>query len=244
MPAELLVDIGHSRVKWAAMQDGALDPLSIGRAPIDAPDSLMDAAGALKSRRAILAGQSRPEAVRTIAERLRRHGVEIDTISTGDRDLPVAPAYHGLGCDRWLALQHAWTETRGAQIVIDCGSAITVDVVDGAGVHQGGWIMAGLAVARDGLIARAPGLEVPDSRGCPAEEPARATDEAIARGSRLLAAGGIERAVRAAERFLGQPGGLWITGGDAVELAEHLELDARHEPHLVLYGLAMAMQAT
>lgn len=243
MSADLLIDIGHSRIKWGRLRDGALDVRSIGRAGTDEPDPLFEAIREERCTRALISGQSRPESVKRIADRLRQDRARVDIITTGDRPMPVSPAYKSLGCDRWLALQKPRQEQDGAFVVVDSGTAITVDVVDAAGVHRGGWIMAGIQAARNGLFARAPGLNRPLPEAERIDQPARGTGAALARGAMMLAAGGIDRAVRAAEAAVGEDVGLWLTGGNAAELLPHLERAARHDRHLVLHGLAMATQA-
>ncbi len=243
MSAELVIDVGHTRVKWARLVEGAVDPRSIGRAATDEPAALYTAPGRSACQRALISGQSRPGAAARIGERLTREGAQVDIITTGDRPMPVAPAYASLGCDRWLALQRPRLESPGAFVVVDCGTAITVDLVDAGGHHRGGWIMAGMAAARDGLFERAPGLERPLPKAGGIDRPARDTGGALARGGLMLAAGGIERAIRAAERAVDDHVSLWLTGGDAAVLASRLERSARHDPHLVLHGLAMATQS-
>lgn len=243
MCADLVVDIGHSRIKWARVRNGALEKASVGRASTDDPDALYAALDGLACERALLSGQSRPGSVARIADRLRHDGARVDIIITGDRPMPVAPAYKSLGCDRWLALQKPRLEGPGPYVVIDSGTAITVDVVDGEGRHCGGWIMAGVLAARTGLFARAPGLNRALPEAGEIDRPARDTGAALARGGLMLAAGGIDRAIRAAERAVGDQVSLWLTGGNAAGLVSHLERPVRHEQHLVLHGLTMAMQA-
>lgn len=243
MSADLIIDVGHSRIKWARLIDGTIDRPSIGRAATDEPDALFAALDSLGCKRALISGQSRPESVARIANHLRRDGARVDIITTGDRPMPVAPAYKSLGCDRWLALQKPWLEEQGPFVVVDSGTAITVDVVDGDGRHRGGWIMPGIQAARSGLFARAPGLNRPLPEAEQIDHPARDTGRALIRGGLLLAAGGIDRAVRGAERVIEEQVSLWLTGGNAAELVSHLERTARHDRHLVLHGLAMATQA-
>lgn len=243
MSAELIIDIGHSRIKWACVHNGVVDLTSIGRAGTDEPDTLYSGLERANCGRALISGQSRPETVTRISERLRQLGAQVDIIATGGRALPIAPAYKSLGCDRWLALQKPWLEGQSPFVVVDCGTAITVDLVDGGGHHRGGWIMAGIHAARNGLFARAPGLNRPLPEIDEIDRPARDTGAALARGGLMLAAGGIDRAIRAAERAAGAQVSLWLTGGNAAELVSHLERAARHDQHLVLHGLAMATQA-
>jgi type III pantothenate kinase len=56
-----------------------------------------------------------------------------------------------LGVDRWLAVLAAKSKTAGACIVVDCGSAITVDLVTAQGEHLGGYIAPGLRLMRESL---------------------------------------------------------------------------------------------
>lgn len=244
MPAEMVIDIGHSRVKWGRVVAGELDRHSIATAPVGDPARLLQALGAARPRRVLVSGQSRPDQVEGIAGLVRRGGAEVDIIGTGDRPLPVAPAYAGLGCDRWLALQWPRTQACRAFAVVDCGTAITVDLVDADGRHRGGWIMAGIESSRRGLFDRAPGLDRTLPEAGPVDRPAQDTAQALARGELILAAGGIDRAVRAAEETVGKGADLWLTGGDAERLEPHLARPARYEQHLVLLGLTMAMQWT
>jgi len=244
VPHDLIVDIGHSRIKWARAKEGQLDLPSIGRVMTDQPDALFAALQEASCKHALISGQSRPETVNRIADELQQAGTQVDIITTGDRPLPVAPAYKSLGCDRWMALQMPWQQERRAFVVVDSGTAITVDVVDGSGKHRGGWIMAGIETARNGLFMRAPGLNRPLPQAGDIERPARGTGTALARGGLILAAGGIEHAVAAAERAVDDQVSLWLTGGNAAELISHLRREARHQRHLVLHGLALATQAT
>src|SRR5699024_4204848 len=50
-----------------------------------------------------------------------------------------------LGVDRWLAILEAW-HRHGASVVIDCGSAVTIDVASHEGKHLGGYIVPGYAM--------------------------------------------------------------------------------------------------
>lgn len=243
MCADLVIDIGHARIKWGRVRNGLLEADSIGHGETESPNTLVTALDRLDCKRALLSGQSRPGPVAQIADLLRQTGLQVDIMTTGDRPLPVAPAYESLGCDRWLALQKPRLEGSGPFVVIDSGTAITVDLVDGKGHHQGGWIMAGIQTARSGLFARAPGLDRPLPGPEDVDEPARDTGSALSRGSLMLAAGGIDRAVRAAERAVEEHVSLWLTGGNAAELAPLLAQPARHDQHLVLHGLAIATQS-
>lgn len=50
-----------------------------------------------------------------------------------------------LGVDRWLAMLAAWVAYGDAFMLIDAGTAITIDHVTASGVHRGGAIAPGLS---------------------------------------------------------------------------------------------------
>ena len=60
-----------------------------------------------------------------------------------------------MGVDRWLAILAAWSLLKGkgvSCIVVDAGTAITVDIIASNGVHQGGYIVPGLQMMNDALF--------------------------------------------------------------------------------------------
>lgn len=56
-----------------------------------------------------------------------------------------------MGVDRWLAMLAAWNHYKSGLIVVDAGTALTIDVVDDSGKHQGGYILPGYAMAISSL---------------------------------------------------------------------------------------------
>ncbi|MCU4677169.1 type III pantothenate kinase [Catenovulum sp. 2E275] len=62
--------------------------------------------------------------------------------------------YPRLGVDRWLAMLGAKSLTQSAFIVIDAGTAVTVDAVDEQGQHLGGWILPNVEFSAQALAQR------------------------------------------------------------------------------------------
>ena len=56
-----------------------------------------------------------------------------------------------LGVDRWLTIIAAWNRYRSAVCIVDCGTALTLDVVSASGQHAGGFIVPGLTLMGDVL---------------------------------------------------------------------------------------------
>lgn len=241
MAHDWLIELGHSRLKWVRSGPRGLvgDP------------GVADLAGAGEAAREIardpgggvwLAAVPEPQVVERLTGVLDSAGLDWTRILTGGVDLPLKPAYPGLGVDRWLAIQWPWQEYGSAFCLVDCGSALTVDLVDDRGRHRGGWIMPGLRAARRGLLDAAPGLTRPHPPPADARQPAADTADGIERGLLLQQAGSIRACAAAGAHALGRDLPLILTGGDALAL-ESLVDAHRVEPHLVLRGLAMAAHA-
>lgn len=144
-----------------------------------------------------------------------------------------------LGADRWAALLGARGLAQTDCLVVDAGSALTIDALRADGRHLGGWILPGLGMMVGALEARTGDLAVlrrasgPDGPGAfPAD-----TGPAMTGGALLAAAGAV---LRARDRLAGHAGGpvrLLLTGGDAPVLAAELG-QGELAPDLVLRGLA------
>jgi type III pantothenate kinase len=161
------------------------------------------------------------------------------------RDLPilVPNAYRDpseVGRDRLAAAAAAHERADGPAVVVDAGSAVTVDAVAGDGTFLGGAIAPGLRAMVEGLARVAPALPAPGDEGPPAGLP-RSTAEALAAGIGWGLAGLVDRLVAEAAAALeaageGSPAVL-LTGGDADRIAPRLARAAVVAPHLTLHGV-------
>lgn len=242
MGVDWLLELGHSRLKLARRTEHG--PAGVQSFPLERFGDWLEARSPASIDRFWLSSVPLPAVTASVTDLLARGGLECTVITTGSAALPVAASYPGMGVDRWLAIQPVWRALRSSFCLVDCGTATTVDLVDARGMHRGGWIMPGLEAARDGLLARAPGLRrKPPAHGA-LPLPARDTAEGIEDGLLLQQAGGIAQACRVAARLpdLGGPPALVMTGGAVAPLQSMLE-GARVEPDLVLRGLAMAADA-
>lgn len=78
---------------------------------------------------------------------LQSHECPFYQIRTIDNFLGISVCYKQVstfGVDRWLSLIGAYCKHRKAVMVADLGSAITIDLINANGVHQGGIITAGV----------------------------------------------------------------------------------------------------
>jgi len=237
--APLLIDCGNSRLKWVRAVDDAWRPQAVSytgaslrdvaeRAFADAPqpDSIWVSCVAGESTCAALA-QFLSQRFGVAPQRVRA-----TASAAGVHNRYTRPEQ--LGADRWLALIGARGLTPAACAVIDCGTAVTVDALNAKGEFVGGVIFPGLRLARASLAQATSALDTAPGSGDDCL--ARTTADAVAAGTRYGIAGAIERVVREFEATLG-PLEWIVTGGDAPQILPLLSA-ARHEPDLVLKGLA------
>ncbi len=148
-----------------------------------------------------------------------------------------------LGVDRWLAMLAAYQRGAGPCLVANCGTALTLDLIDDSGQHLGGYIGPGLGLMRESLggatLALAAGAGVSDSAGSLA--PGRDSAACVSAGLLAMACGLVARGrdQLAAAGVSGDPA-IILAGGDAEVLASRLE-GAKVEPELVLDGLSLAL---
>ena len=144
-----------------------------------------------------------------------------------------------LGVDRWLALVGARALTNNSAVVVDCGTAITVDALTAAGEFVGGSILVGFHTASRALSDNA--FRLPKLDDYQAIVPALTTKQALSSGTILGLAGGIDRLVQEYLDLVEVPVTLFMTGGDASVANAHTAFDFEIVPDLVLQGLARAV---
>lgn len=148
-----------------------------------------------------------------------------------------------VGVDRLLAALAA-RETAGAPcVVVDAGTAITVDAVGPDGAFLGGAILPGPAIAAQALAdgtAQLPHVALPEAAP---QAIGRSTEAAIAAGCVRGTAGAIEALAAAVRERLGAGAPLVLTGGHAARLMPLLSSNPHHVPELVLEGLVLAYRA-
>lgn len=148
-----------------------------------------------------------------------------------------------LGSDRWLALIAARNEFNQALCVIDCGTAVTIDVLSDSGMHIGGLISPGITTARHSLGLKANNLSIVEN----ADENinnkssffAINTQDAILGGTLYQMSAYIERIVSEFKQEFGDNTHCIITGGDADLIMDLTSHHMYYRETLVLNGLRL-----
>jgi type III pantothenate kinase len=143
-------------------------------------------------------------------------------------------AYQSLGIDRWLAVLGAANQFPNQDvIVVDAGTAITVDFVGADNVHKGGWIAPGLDLRSTAVTEQTD--KVFDDSGTNYEYAiGKTTPQALKFGC-LAAQLGI---VRQAVEYFGRNAQLVIAGGTAQLMMNPLsDLNPYRDDMIVFKGL-------
>lgn len=252
----IVVDAGNTNTKFGVF-DAALPPM--GELPlcrfaaITQPAGEIPAAGFLphigEATSGIVAG-SNPDGVETIRKSWPADWSSLRVIER--RELPIGIDVEfpeKVGIDRLLAAVGAnhLREPDQPAIVIDSGTATTVDFVNADGVFSGGAILPGVELGARALhehTARLPRVPFHSDVQSPAVI-GRNTEAAITSGLYWGQVGAVKELMRrmmhAADHR--QPL-LLLTGGAAPLLHPHLPTIVRYEPHLVLQGLALTALAS
>lgn len=241
----LLLDMGNTCLKWAFLQDEEL--IDTGYAPWGdkefkdiAKAHWLDVQEPERVLVSNVAGPARKKSANLWIK--RRWKVTPEFIQASAEADGVQNAYHEpkkLGADRWAAMIAARHLIRGPACVIDCGTAITIDVLSTNGKHLGGLIVPGLHVMAHSLVDLASDIHEPANHN-PDHVAlfARDTDNAVSGGALYAAVSLIDRAVVDVVAELGPRVSVFITGGDGERIARLLRCKAIVEPNLVLKGLA------
>lgn len=143
-----------------------------------------------------------------------------------------------MGVDRWLAMLAAFNDAEGPCCVVDCGSAITLDLVDGAGQHLGGYIVPGFHLMQEALSRKSPVLDVGDSPWN-SLAPGLSTGGAIVNGLLSMVLGLVEGVAR---QHKDKASINWyLTGGDANLISPLVTWEHKVVPDLVMDGLAISV---
>ncbi|MBD3617874.1 MAG: type III pantothenate kinase [Chromatiales bacterium] len=238
----LLADIGNNREKWAIGDNGELAMLgNFTTGDTATLSALLARCPRDRIHRVVVASVAGTGRMDDVTRTISAAGLpEVEVINTPEAGGGIRVAYaepQRLGCDRFLAMVAAHARYAGPLVVVDCGTAVTLDAVDAEGVHLGGAILPGRALMQSALMAGTVGVqfEAADS----SEVFGKDTAAGVASGAHYGLAGAIDGIVeRMAAAFPAAPT-LVITGGDGPTLEPLLKHRYHGHPELVLEGLAI-----
>lgn len=249
-PNLVLVSVGNSRTTVARCADGEIQvtesfPDDDRAAIVEQVTSWWRQVGPLDRSAVVVASVCEPVADAIVSAVQDQLGI---TIYRAGDDLPV-PIGQQLdpetitGVDRLLNAAAAFEAAKQAVIVVDAGTAVTVDFVDGEGTFHGGAIAPGATMQLQALHRETDALPELTFQRPASEAFGRSTAEAMLIGVHHGIRGMVWKIVeRYAEAYGAYPMVI-ATGGDAEALFADDELVDRIVPDLGLLGMVAAARS-
>jgi type III pantothenate kinase len=261
--ALIAVDIGNSRIKVGRFEpccgDAVPEPTSTAGLPIENKSGSFDTERLAAWCDEHVDGESSwlaasvhhgvdDRLTAAVASWAKRSEVDCAVRWLTYRDVPLPiqveePAR--VGIDRLLA---AWAADRlrepgRAAIIVDIGSAITVDLLTDEGAFAGGAILPGIGMSARALAEQTDALPRVDVErlGKPPAALGKSTGTAIESGLYWGAVGAIRELIAQLSAGVAEPPEVFLTGGASPQVAQMLGADrqVRHVPNLVLSGIAL-----
>jgi len=250
-PPVLAIQVGNTRIKLAVFRtDDPEEAVFLSKddlsAAVEKAASMYESIGA-EADASVVVASVHPKISTALVGALRDQlACEVYEVPT-DMPVPIGVCLSPgakPGVDRLLNAAAAWDKLRQACVVVDAGTCITVDFVDGEGVFHGGAIAPGLRMQLKALheyTAALPAIEVDGMFEAPSGTAWGAdTREAMVRGVYHGARGLVWRLV---EKYAEEYGAFPVviaTGGDSASLFADDALITQIVPDLVLRGVAIA----
>ncbi len=245
----LAISVGNSRTQLGRFTGTELD--SSERISNQHPDLILSRAiehwGHLgENSRGIALASVNESVAGPLAKALKaRLGADVSRLGA-DLGIPVGTCLdEGAkpGTDRLLNAAAAWDKFQCATVVIDAGTAVTVDFVDGKGVFQGGAIAPGVALQLRAMHDGTAGLPLV-APAAPTDEPfGKCTEQAMLQGVHHGIRGLVQRLVERYAEAYGAFPRVIATGGDAEALFAEDDVVEMVDADLTLHGIAAAVAA-
>jgi type III pantothenate kinase len=253
----LLVDIGNTRIKWARLVNGKMGKqraaahagwgvTEYARRVIGGGWARHAVDGRAPSGRIIVSSVAAEGVNRSVMAAARAVGAPVPEFVASERSAAgITTDYLDpwrLGVDRFVAAIGAHQlASRQSVCVVNVGTAITIDLVDGSGRHRGGAIVPGAALMVSSLLTQTSGIRRRATGGHTGRAGmfAKTTRSAITEGARYAAASVIDRAIEEARLQLASSPLVLLTGGGSADVRPLIRSMSVSLPDLVLHGLAV-----
>jgi type III pantothenate kinase len=249
------VDVGNSRVKfgWFEREVGTEFPtptrtLRLALDGSDWPTLVAWLEGLAPAEVEWRIGSVNRGVATCLIDWLRDQDAISSTMLLAASDLPLRvalPQPDRVGVDRLLdaVAANALRPADRAAVVVDLGTAITVDLVSAEGAFEGGAILPGLMTSAKALHQFTDMLPLVEELDKPPAPLGKETLGAMRSGLFWGAVGGIRELVARYAESLSVPPLVIVAGGSSHVVADLLGPETRHEPHLTLAGIALSSWA-
>jgi type III pantothenate kinase len=254
----LSVDIGNSRIKWALWRADQITVRGVaayeGKKLADVFDQLFS--DLEKPLHVFAVSVAANEVSQGLTDWVKQHWQKnVEYLKTEKQYKNIINAYHDPGqhgADRWAAIIAGFQSFPGnAVCVINAGTAITFDLINKNGQHLGGYILPSYVTMHAALLGDTANVASTlnakfNQSKCSASKigviPDN-TNDAVNQGLHKLLQAGIRELCQFAQKTMGEPMQIIITGGFAEVILSYPDMPAMHHmPDLVMRGLYSIMR--
>lgn len=232
--AVLYLDIGNSTIKAAYREGLKWERPEVGK--IQNAETLLDWINEHSTLfQLIVISSVVPPVTRAVINHLQDNRIRVLSVDDIPEDLINYKTPETLGIDRFFACYGAVAHTQKSVVVIDAGTACTVDYMSADSVYQGGVILPGIGILEESVKEYAPNLPEVE-QAVPDEWPGRSTRESLQWGLSGMVQNSIQVYL---EKYASAYGDyeLVLTGGDAGWIKSLLDQPAKVRPMLVFEGM-------
>lgn len=229
------LDIGNTYYKMAVFRSGEWSLIAGGR--IDHSEEFSSKMEVITAGNPLIISSVRNDVMELLKSVVPAQSVQI----IGNQQIPSDRMDYNtpgtLGLDRFLVANAAYQESGRSVIVIDAGSAITIDLMNEAGVYMGGVITPGVRIQKQAVSDYLPELPVFESV-VPKEWPGKSSKECLEWGVN----GGLQFAINGfIKRYLltYNDADVYVTGGDSeiIERVIGADVEIRRRKYLLFDGM-------
>jgi type III pantothenate kinase len=242
-----LIDIGNSRTKYVQLIEGEIStPIQLNNTDFS---TAYFAKHFSRANLIIVANVANSALTNELDAWCVEQNITCKQIHSEQKKNTLVSAYQEpstLGIDRWLALlgtTHLYPKQN--VLIIDAGTAITVDLLASNGQHQGGWILAGIKALFNSILSHST-LVHAESKSVASLAFGTNTTDNVNNACWAASLGMIEQAIVQAQQ-LGDVDRIILTGGDGKTLTTLLLAQANSNSlsvdniqfidNLIFYGL-------
>jgi type III pantothenate kinase len=242
-----LIDIGNSRTKYVQLIEGEIStPTQLNNTDFCVT---YFAKNFSQASRIIVANVAKSELTDELNNWCAEQKITCKQIHSEQKKNMLVSAYQepsSLGIDRWLALLgtiHLYPKQN--VLIIDAGTATTVDLLASDGQHQGGWILAGIKALFNSILSHSTLVHAKNKTEASLAFGTNTTDN-VNNACWAASLGMLEQAIVQAQQ-LGDVERVILTGGDGKTLTRLLLEQERSNSlsveniqyidNLIFYGL-------
>lgn len=239
---KLLLDAGNTRTKWAIADSNGVELLANGIL-----ESGLAELSHFNIESAWVSCVASAQVLTNLEQGVKDHfSVNLNLAAVEREAAGMQNKYTDLarlGVDRWVAALGARSmRPEGALIVVDAGTAVTVDLVSSSNRFEGGVILPGFVTMHDALLGRTAGVESEFQQV--ASVIGRNTSECVNAGAQFGLIGAVDRVISEmiASELVDNKGGepqVLVMGGDAKAIAAGTSMKVELQSDLIFNGLLL-----